>query len=150
MTNEALKKETITNLLTTYIEDVLGSGHYATISWQSVEILQQKALKFPAYIHVQISDREGHRLDHPVLWRWSAWKADCESWQRAQSISHRQRVQRFIDEKNLYLVTKGMVRFSGIDTDVAKILAFRKLRDKQYNFIKEVLGVTLITKEEEL
>lgn len=144
------KQELITLPLTQYVEDVIGSAHHATISWQSAEILQLKASKLPAFIHVQTSDHAGLRLEHPILWKWAAWRADCESWRRAQNISHQQRVQRFIDEKNLYLVAKGITRFSGIEGDFARLLAMRKIKRGHFNFIKEHLGVTLITDEKQL
>lgn len=143
-------KETITLLLSNYLKDVLGEAHSATICWESVEILQLKASKCPELIHVQTTDRDGHRLEHPRLWRWSAWKADCESFLHAQKRSEEQRIARFIFEKNMHLTSRGITRFSGIEGDAANVLAYRHLKRGHINLITNIFGVRLITKKEEL
>jgi hypothetical protein len=134
--------KTITQPLLTYIDDVLGDNHYRSISPVAAEILSH-ITKGDLTVHIQYKDRNGLPLVRPILWRYSAWKADTESWLHAAAISQRNREERFVFDDNVNRLAKTLASMGNIPEDLARLLAYRKIKKNQTKLITEVLHVRL-------
>ena len=86
----------------------------------------------------------------PVIWSWKDWIDSQERHERRKAQAHKDRIERFLYEDNVELVTKGLVKEMGFDEDKARAMAFRAVRtnNKGLLFVSKV--EKLKTKEEEL
>lgn len=134
--------------LSSYITDVLGDNHWVPISYDRANAIvaitgNQKLC------YVQFPSEDCPELTSPLLWSYGAWAASVEKFRRAKERSERERVQRRIDEANIKLIMRAVMRFASVDSSQAQMLATRMILRQQFLKI-EMLGVKLITKEEEL
>jgi hypothetical protein len=72
---------------------------------------------------VEFDDREGNPLEYPVLWRWSEWKTDSDTYARRKMLTEQDREQRFVREANMRRFVKSIMRSHCLTEGQAKRIA---------------------------
>jgi hypothetical protein len=86
----------------------------------------------------------------PIVWAWNDWKTEYRKRIDDQERAHKERVERFLFEKNIQLIVPILCENMFIDQKSATRVASCCLRRKIYSTLFE-FGVTkILTKEEEL
>lgn len=126
------------------LAEILGpENHCVSISAHMARYLRPHLVGDATY-HIQFKDHELKPLDRPVLWLLSEWRKDADSYLQAKERSRIRREQEFIFRENLKRVARAITKFSGVEGDVANVLAYRKLRDnKGINFLQVKLATTI-------
>lgn len=140
------ERETITLFLDEYLEDMLGHDDSRPIRVNVAEILDVK-LKGKLTYHVQWPDQFNPELSRPLLWKYSAWADSVERWTKQRERSERERVAKFIFDKNVELIAEELMVF-GLTEEQALGSAFGLLKKNDSKL--SVIDVKLITKESEL
>lgn len=136
------------------VHDLLGEAHYVSVSKLTAEIIFGHCknkhtcyVQFPGDNDVDVL---GRFISEPLLWSMSAWKSSVERAAKQRLRSEYDREQRFIFEANVKLVAKRLATFSGLEFEIAKLMAWRWLKDGQHDKIKAVGVVKLYTTIKEL
>jgi hypothetical protein len=89
-------------------------------------------------------------LERPILWLWDAWiQSDIRN-NNIKTYEHNRRVQSWIDEENVFRVSKFCKSFLYMDDNAARATAHKMVHGKKYKQIKALGCTNLVTKEEEL
>ena len=141
--------KTITLPLNRYLQQVLREDHHVTIDKETADILYYLT-KGDCSVHIQYHDEFERQLEHPRLWQYKHWKADSDYQATIKERSRREREARFILDENVLRLTKAIMRVTGVDAEMARSLAYRKLKQENCSqVVKEFYKVNLITKIED-
>ena len=133
--------------LSEFIDILLREDFSYPVSHKQGEILEALS-KDMLLIHVQWTTFEGSKLPRPVVWRYKYWTDSSERWQKQKEESERRRIEKFIFDSNVKLVTKACVRFLNFDEQVAINTALTLVKQNRTGALN-YLKVKLITKIED-
>lgn len=150
----------LTELVDAYLGVVWLNGEYQRM-WNSRPIPSDIAsiilllTKNKTHCYIQEADEMSPHLKGPLLWDLSAWQVECDRWSKAKVASDKRRIERFIFEANIKIVSKAICSITlwdGNEKEMEKIqaTAFTLLSSKKMGNIR-ALGINkLIEKENEL
>jgi len=135
------------------IKDILGddsNGVMCAIITHNTAIILDVLLKDSTKWKVEFNNKDGEPLKEPILWRYSEWKSSNDTYTRQKLYAHKERVTRWIKDKNIDDLARAIVKETRMTIEVARPIAasvFRKGNVEVLNY----LGLKkIITKEEEL
>jgi len=139
--------KTITLSLSTFVKAVLHGEHYVPIYDKDLAELLTLLSKDQEVYHIQNPGPDNPDLDYPMLWSCHQWRISTESWKAAKERDDRERIARWIKQKNVTIIAKQILRFALVTDDQANLLAHRWLNRKDFQRIKDV-GVTKLAEKE--
>lgn len=84
----------------------------------------------------------------PILWSWKAWKASQEDLEKQKAYSHKRRVDKYLYEANVEMMTKAAVKKFGFDENKARAMALRWVSQGN-NGALFICGISEYKKKEE-
>lgn len=142
--------KTITLSISKFVSIALRDEHYINIYDKDLADLLTLLAKDQETYHIQHPSLDCPDLEYPRLWNLHQWRISVESWRVARERSERERVERWIQQKNCSIISKHILRFALVNESQANLLAYRWLKRKDFDRIKWVGVTKLITKESEL
>jgi hypothetical protein len=99
---------------------------------------------------VEFNNKDGEPLEYPLLWRYSEWKASNDTYTRQKLWAHKERVSRWIKDKNIDDLARAIAKETKMSIEQARPIAARVF-GKGNKDVLDYLGLKkIITKEEEL
>ena len=99
---------------------------------------------------IEFNNKDGEPLKYPLLWRYSEWKSSNDTYTRQKLYAHKERVTRWIKDKNIDDLARAIAKETKMSIEQARPIAasvFMKGNIEVLNY----LGLrNIITKEEEL
>lgn len=150
-------KPLLTLVLQSYIDAVLGlnleTGFYRYES-NSIPMEEAKNIfqltKNQHSCHIEFKSLEGAPLQFPLLYTLQAWQNSAERFEKQKAYSHKQRIDKFIQEANVKIVMKTLDVHWGIEGITAEMTAHKLVTQKKWRQIAALGVKKLVTKEEEL
>lgn len=97
--------------------------------------------------YVQFPSLDNLDVKHPRLWRIHEWRISSEKEQRAKARSERERVERWIREKNISIIARAILRYALVTETQASLLANRWMnRGDKARW--ELIGATKLAQSE--
>jgi hypothetical protein len=147
--NENLVTLPLRDLIWNILGDESNGAMCNTITLNTAIILDN-LLKNSLKWKVEFNNKDGEPLKEPVLWRYSEWKASNDTYTRQKLYAHKERVTRWIKDKNVDDLARAIAKETKMTIEVARPIAasvFRKGNVEVLNY----LGLKkIITREEEL
>ena len=130
MSKQSLEDNSITVDLREFIYCILGDdqdGLMCRPIHPNVALILAHKVNQTQKWHVEFDDREGNPKEFPVLWRWSEWKTDSETYARRKKCSEEDRVNRFIKEANMRKFVKSIMKSHSLTEGQARRIAHNLL-----------------------
>jgi hypothetical protein len=144
--SEPLFEQTLSEFLTSHLRE----DFCYPIDNKRAETLiaLNSGLKIPL-LHVQYITFDGSKLSQPLLWRWKYWKNAEDKHLADKARSEKERVEKFIRDRNIVILTKALRNKCYLDDNKAVMTAIEILNLNRVGAVR-MLGVKLIEKESEL
>jgi len=150
----SLPQQTVSINLRDLIQCILGDDNNGRGNGEvpmTVGVLLDNALVGSKMWKVVFEDYEGRKLASPILWRYSEWASDYETWKKRKKAAHEERVARFILDKNVDNLAYAIKRNTGLSYEKAQPIAYKIIVKGATAEVLQAMGVShMITKEEEL
>lgn len=147
------EQQIITVELRDLIESILGddlNGVSDSPIPLSLAIELDKHLKDSLLWIVVFNDEENHPLARPRLWRYAEYKTSSDRYYRQKRYAEKERLEWFIRDKNVELLSKALVKSTGLDIESAKITAYTLIKAGNVELLKAMGMKKIITNESEL
>ena len=101
-------------------------------------------------IFIEMPSEDNGWMKQPRLWLYAEWHRSHERYMIQKLRSHAERVERFIQERNVTTLSRHLMKHFEIDLSPATSMALSMLRKKRIAVIENTFNIKLITKESEL
>jgi len=135
----------ITLSVNKFVTYVLRDNSFVAIDKDLAELLVHLQQGQGVY-HVQFPSVDNDNTNI-LLWRYADWCVSVETWRQAKARSERERVDRWIREKNISIISRSIMRYACVSEDASRLLANRWLsRGDKLRW--ELIGVTKLAQTE--
>lgn len=149
MNPQKKKVPNVVRPLPDWLNDKLGDSACCPIDVKLGEYIEALATECPLQCHVQWTQHNGLKLKKPILWRYSFWKADSESYLKAKERSERERKAKFVFDKNVENLVFAITDQTPTDEGWARSMAI-VIVSKMNHGKAAFFGVKLIQNYEDL
>lgn len=141
--------KTITIPLEKFLQYSLGTSEFITVDMDTAKLIHAMSSN-DELCHVEFPSADRPEQKYPLVWNVQAWKMSIERWNRRKAYAHKERVNRFLFEKNVKTVSRAIMRFALVPEVHANVLAHKWVTNGDEAKWKSVGVNKLATTESEL
>lgn len=114
------------------IWDILGdddNGLSCALITQSTAMVLEHKLRGSKRWVVEHNDIDGTPLEYPKLWRYQDWELASSTYKRHKAYAEQRRVESWLLNANIEMLTKAIIRKSPIPESAAKAMAYDMIKN---------------------